>query len=164
MNAASPPVNAASASKAAAPVNAASHYVALVFGAHRLVLPQSALRTLEPAADLDPVQPPPGGVGWMASGADRWPVYSLDDDLQPTQATLVQRRICALLSAGDGVLGLLCDDLHRVPQSDAEVFPLPPAMALPGTPLRGIVTYTGASAGLTSVDALTAYLVATEAS
>ena len=141
-------------------MKATTDYAALVFGRHRLALPQPALRTLEPAADVDPFEPPPGGVGWIASGAGRWQVFALDDDLRPTQTLLSGRRICALLGTGNGLLGLLCDDLQTVAQAEAQVHALPPAMGLPGSPLRGILTCAKFSAALTSVEALSAHLLA----
>ena len=133
-------------------------FAALLIGAHRLVLAQSDLRTLEPADDVDRADPPAGGVGWIESAARRWPVYNLDDHCLPSGTATRQRRICALLAQGDARFALLCDDVQRLPPTATRSYPLPPSMALPLTPLRGVVAWGDQRAPLTSAAALTAHM------
>ena len=73
-------------------------FAALLIGAHRLVLAQSDLRTLEPADDVDRADPPAGGVGWIESAARRWPVYNLDDHCLPTGTATRPSGNCAICS------------------------------------------------------------------
>ncbi|MFZ2652930.1 MAG: hypothetical protein WA210_22750 [Burkholderiaceae bacterium] len=133
-------------------------FTALVLGRHRLLIAQSDLRSLEAADDVDSKAPPQGGVGWIAAGSDYWPVYALDDELQPSCAPARPRRACALLSRGDKLFGVLCDDLQFLQHAAPTLYPLPAVMALPQTPLRGVVAWGDQRAALTSAEALASHL------
>src|SRR4051812_35005717 len=59
-------------------------YALLSMGGHALLLPQSEIRTLAPIQDISlGGRRASGVVGWFPFAGRRWPVFCLDEALQP---------------------------------------------------------------------------------
>lgn len=133
-------------------------YALLDLGAHKLLLDQKEIRALEAAADIDPREAPMGGVGWIEFKNSRWPAYCLSDELALTRLPRRARRVCALLSVGDELLGLLCDDLKILARGSFKLYPLPAAMRTAGTPVEALATIDRSVACVSSSKALAAFV------
>ena len=125
---------------AAHPTHSAS-YVLLSLGQRRLLLPQQEVHTLESVWDMVTTDRPQGGVGWLPYAGDSWPVYGLDEMLNPLSDVPANQRICALLNLDDRYMGLLCTDIATIPGSAIHPRPLPQAMYRPVSPIVGLVQY-----------------------
>lgn len=124
-----------------------------------LVLPQAEVRALESALDLDVAAPPAGGVGWMLYAGQAWPVYCLSAQLELQSQVAANRRACVLLALTDGYLGLLCEDARVLGSCAAQVFDLPAAMRLQGTPLDGLILHEGRLACVCSANQLARFVL-----
>lgn len=103
----------------------------------RMMLPQKEIRALEAADDIVRLDAEPPSVGWLHYAQQRWPVYCLSPELALLADIPATRRACVLLSAGDGYVGLLCDDVS-ISHQQSQQHELPPAMCLPNTPLLAL--------------------------
>ena len=130
----------------------------LTLGGLRLAVPQADIDTLEPAADIDPASPPPHGIGWIRLGRQRWPVFCLNGELRPRSERPADHGTCAVLNAGGHAIALLCTDVSLLHLPAAGLAPLPPAMALPGRPIRGLAQMDGAVLCLSSARDLAEYV------
>jgi hypothetical protein len=104
-----------------------------------LMLQQSDVRALESASYVDANDPCEGSVGWIAYMRQRWPVYSLSDQLVLSDEVPPSRRTCALLALEAGYFGLLCDDVSIVKQAAGQIHEVPAAMKNPDTPILGLL-------------------------
>ncbi len=103
-----------------------------------LMFPQSEIRTLESASDVDATDPGEKSVGWISYMRQRWPVYCLSEQLE-LQATLPSsRRTCALLAVEAGYIGVLCDDVSIMKQVTGQLYEIPLAMKTAHTPIQGL--------------------------
>ncbi len=127
----------------------ATAYAMLTLDGRRLLLPQGDIRTLEPLADMDIASPPDQGVGWIPFEGTQWPMYCLSGELSILGTIPPARRICVLLTLGDGYFGLLCDGLVALQGQAVEPSPLPACMARPGSPIEALVLQ-GDAMGLVS--------------
>ncbi len=103
----------------------------------RLALPQKEMRALEAADDVDVDGAESPAVGWIRHGMQRWPVYSLSQDLSLLAEIPAGRRACVLLDTGVGHVGLLCDDVAI--GHEGQWHEVPAAMRLPETPVLGLL-------------------------
>jgi len=120
----------------------------------RVALSQRTVRSLEAAADVDFSTGVPFGLGAIAAGGARWPVYALDRELATLGQVPRERRICALLATEGGLFGLLCDEAQVLPRQEITAYPLPPAMRRAGSPLEGVLSLPAGIAVLSSARAL----------
>lgn len=127
-------------------------FVVLAFDGLQLAVPRADVRAVEAAADVtrDPSQAGalPGGVGWIRSAGGVRPVFCFDADLRRQVQPAATRRVCVVFATTDRrgepvSFGLLCDDFHHLVARDATWQPLPPALAAPGSPLRGLLLLDG---------------------
>jgi hypothetical protein len=133
-------------------------YALLSLHNHVLLLPQGDIRTLESVLDVSPSGQLANSVGWLPFEGDRWPVYGLDEDLNPCSELLETQRLCVLLNIEGGYFSLLCQNIATLPGSAVRFCPLPPAMIKPGSPLQGLALY-GDRVGLVSTaEALATFL------
>ena len=123
-----------------------------------LLLPQGEVRTLEPAADIDPVAPALHSIGWVAYARKRWPVYCLSAELSLMAVAPLERRACALLTMGGGYIGIMCDDMIILKDFAAQLYEIPPAMNTPNTPIQYLASYAEGIACATNANKLTAYI------
>jgi hypothetical protein len=102
-----------------------------------LALPQGEVHTLESMLDL---QPDGQGlrVGWIALHGQRWPVYCPAASLEPLASLPDARRICVMLSVGDGLFGLACESVSTVDAEHLEAVALPACMSTPGHPISAL--------------------------
>lgn len=126
----------------------------------RLVLPQSEIRALEAAADVDTQDPDPFSVGWIQYLQLRWPTFCLSPDLTLLSKIPKERRACILLASDAEYMGILCDEVRIARQSDlGQRLDLPQAMNLPDTPVLGLVTVNEGDVGcLTSAKQLVSHI------
>ncbi|HTT11461.1 MAG TPA: hypothetical protein VMG60_11270 [Burkholderiaceae bacterium] len=127
--------------------------VLLHFGRTRLALSQRVVRSLEATADVEFGSVPPPALGAIATTAGRWPVYALDEELEPLRHVPRARRICALLATEGGLFGVLCDEAQVLARQGLTAYPLPLAMRRAGTPVEGVLDGAGVAL-LTSARAL----------
>lgn len=132
-------------------------YVFLSIGQLGLLIPQHQVHALEPSFD---VQRSKGGdaTGWISVTGASSPVYCLSENLQLIHEIPTDRNICVLLDIGDGLFGILCDQVVMLTQAELEIRPLPACMQGPDTPLRGLVLYGEKVLCVTSADDLQACL------
>lgn len=116
-------------------------YALLSLGQRALLIPQHELRTLESVMDVHTSEQPAHGVGWLQFEDNHWPVYSLDEALQPLPAMPSTQRICALLSHTDGYFGLTCSNVRTLRGTELRSRSLPAPMSNPESPLSGLVLY-----------------------
>ncbi len=122
----------------------------------RLSLPQTGMRALEAADDVDVSGAATPAIGWIVHGQQRWPVYCLSQDLALLHEMPSERRACVLLDAGEGCVGVLCDDVSM--GHEGQRHELPPAMRLPDTPILGLMETEEGIVCLTSAERLAAHL------
>lgn len=136
----------------------ASSAAILKIGVLNLLLPQSDIRTLESATDIDASSTVLHSVGWITYTQKRWPVYCLSDELTLMAAAPPERRACAMLAIGAGYLGLMCDDMVMQKNFVAQRYELPTAMRLPDSPLMHLVDYEQGIACASNAMRITAYI------
>jgi hypothetical protein len=134
-------------------------YTFLSIGRHALLLPQSDIRTLAPVQDISLVgQRASGAVGWIFFAGGRWPVYALDEALQTRPDIPLDQRICALLRLNTGYYGLVCAHVTLVQGAGLHIRPVPIAMAMPDSPVEGLVWYADRPGLVSTAAALAALL------
>ena len=105
-----------------------------------LVLPQTDIRALESATDVEAGGAEPFSIGWIQYEQQRWPAYCLSHELSLLVDVPEARRACVLLGAGAGYIGILCDEVsigkQEVPGQQHE---LPSAMRMLNTPVLGLI-------------------------
>ncbi len=105
-----------------------------------LAFPEHDLRSVESA--LDVVAERDGLVcGRIAAGLLECPVYALGADLAVAPAAPATRRACVVLDGPGGRLGLLADDVTRLPAEEVRRFPMPPCMRADGLPVESLVVH-----------------------
>jgi len=130
----------------------------LKIGGLNLLLPQSEIRTLESATDIEAASPALHSVGWIVYAQKRWPVYCLSAELALMEVAPSERRACAMLAMGAGYLGVMCDDMIIQKDFAAQRYELPVAMRLPDTPILHLVDYEQGIACASNAIRLTAYI------
>ena len=133
-------------------------YALLSLHHHALLLPQGDIRTLESVLDMNLGGQLANSVGWLPFEGDRWPVYGLDEGLNPCSGLPETQRLCALLSVESGYFGLLCQNIATLPGSAVRIRPLPTAMIKSGSPLRGLALYGDRVGLVSSAEALATFL------
>lgn len=141
-----------------AQVGQASSTAILKIGVLNLMLPQSDIRTLESATDIDTSNTVLHSVGWITYTQKRWPVYCLSDELIIMDEAPAERRACAMLAIGAGYLGLMCDDMIMQKNYVAQRYELPTAMRLPDSPLMYLVDYEQGIACASNAMRMTGYI------
>lgn len=111
----------------------------LKIGGQDLLFQQSEVRALESASYVDCNNPWEGSVGWIAYMRQRWPVYSLSEQLELLDEVPNSRRTCALLATEAGYFGLLCDDVSIVKKIEGLIHEMPTAMKKADTPIQGLL-------------------------
>ena len=124
-------------------------YALLFLGECALLIPQNEIRTLESVLDVHTADQPAHGVGWLRFENNDWPVYSLDEALQPLSAMPPTQRICALLGFADGYFGLTCTNVITLRDTEKHIRPIPTAMFNLESPLCGLAIH-GDRIGLVS--------------
>ncbi len=124
-------------------------YALLSLGKRALLIPQNEIRTLESVLDVHTSNQPPHGVGWLRFESNDWPVYSLDEALQPLSAIPATQRICALLGFEDSYFGLTCTNASTLRGTEKHIRPIPAAMLNLESPLCGLALH-GDDIGLVS--------------
>ncbi len=125
----------------------------------RLLLPQIEIRALEAADDVEVHDAELPSVGWLRHAQQRWPVYCLSQELSLLTVVPAERRACVLLGAGDGYVGIMCDDVSIGQQTSGQRHELPPAMRLPDMPVLGLMAMDDPGiVCITSAERLTAHL------
>jgi len=125
-----------------------------------LVLPQIDIRALESASDVDVGEAEPFSIGWIQYEQQRWPVYCISHELSLLVDVPGERRVCVLLGAGAGYVGILCDEVSIGKQVVlGQQHELPSAMHMPNTPVLGLTTLDADNvACVTNAQALVAYV------
>lgn len=134
-------------------------YAVLSFDGRRLLLPQAEIRSLEPLLDVQAARAEfPGSIGAILFEGERWPVYGVNRELALLDVSLPTRRVCVMLSLGEGYLGLLCDEIAPFGSSNPTLQPLPACMARPDSPVHALVNHEGEIGIVTTTARLWAFL------
>jgi hypothetical protein len=133
-------------------------YVWLAFDGFRLLLSQPEVRVLEPVLDVEAVDTPERGVGWLPFAGRRWPVYCLTRVLRPVPELPAERRVCAVLVNGEGYWGLACEEVGIVESKAVILYPMPKCMQQPQAPAMALAVLEGQIVMVSSVPRLTGYL------
>lgn len=142
--------------KTAGPSSGA-RYALLQLGATRLMLAQSDIREIEVADHIDPADAPPGGVGWLRTGRQTYPVYCLSDEMGLMDGIPALRQTCVLLAHQGGQFGLLCDQVQMLDTPGA-FHPLPECLRLADSPVEALVLQPDGLACLGSASRLAALI------
>lgn len=140
-----------------AEASAGARYALLQLGATRLMLAQSDIREIEGADDIDLADAPPGGVGWLRTGRQTYPVYCLSDEMALMDGIPALRQTCVLLAYQGGQFGLLCDQVQMLDTPGA-FHPLPECQRLADSPLEALVLQPDGLACLGSAPRLAALI------
>ena len=137
----------------------ARHYALLDLGDLRLLIPQPEIRALEPTLDVEPALEPGGSVaGWIPFLGERWPVYCLSGQLEPLGTIPDSRRVCVLVRAGEYRLGLACDSVAPVVDSEVQGAPLPACMEIGRRAIDRLALYRGRVIPIIGAAMLAGYL------
>ncbi len=123
-----------------------------------LFLPQSDIVAIEARASVDGTEPGARSVGWIVHAQQRWPVYCLSGDLSLLFQVPAGRRACVLLALGGNHVGFLCDEVKVSQPAPAPTYPLPDAMHVPATPIRGVAAMGAGVACLSDGPALAGHI------
>ncbi|MBI5891587.1 MAG: hypothetical protein HZB47_13110 [Nitrosomonadales bacterium] len=115
--------------------------VVLKIDSLNLMFPQSDIRALESASDVDANSPGQESTGWIGYLRQRWPVYCLSDQLGLLDLVPPSRRTCALLAIADGYIGILCDDVSILKQVAGKRHAVPPAMKRADSPVLELLPF-----------------------
>ena len=126
----------------------------------RLVLPQTAIRSLEPVLDIESGDGDGAMAGSLFFEGRPWPVYCLGEDFRALRRIPEARRVCVVLTLTEGYLGLLSDGVTMLKRERAEVSPVPACMRSGHSPLLGLAVLEQGLGCVSSVDSLAAYLQA----
>lgn len=133
-----------------------SGFALLRVGESALVVPRDDIRILEMTIDIDCNDPPSRGVGWIAFGSQRLPVFCPSPDLDWMEHVADSRPVCAVVAAGQQLFGLLCSEAGLIGADEIAFHDMPPAMAAPGSPVLRLAVYQGTPACVSSAEALLA--------
>lgn len=103
----------------------------LALGPVQILVPQQEVHTLEPLSELVMEDVPPPACAAFRSAGVHWPVYALDEDLQPGETVPPGRRICAMLRHRGGLYGVLVDQVATVLPDALRMNDLPACLAPP---------------------------------
>ncbi|MDH3715152.1 MAG: hypothetical protein OET44_15060 [Gammaproteobacteria bacterium] len=109
--------------------------VSLKCAAGSLLIPQALVQGIAPALDAEVGE---GGIGEVSMGADRWPLFVLNHDLQPTSQHGDFRFCVCLRDAEGSAFALACDAFDLLTVSEVNVRPLPACMRNDGTPFDSL--------------------------
>ncbi len=112
----------------------------LKMGGVRLALPQREVCAVGAASDVGVSDDlPPFSVGWVVHAERRWPVYCLSPELSLELVVPAEYHACAVLDAGSGFVGILCEEVSTVQLAATQRHELPPAMRTAHTPVLSLV-------------------------
>jgi hypothetical protein len=123
-----------------------------------LMLSQSDIRAIEATVDVDRTDPATFSVGWIVYAQQRWPVYCFSADLRLNFEIPSVRRTCVLMTADDGYVGILADDVSILRQIPERHYPLPDILKLPGSPVQYLMLLEGAIVCATDAHNLYAHI------
>lgn len=121
-----------------------------------LLLPQGAIRSLEPVLDVEPYEDNEAIAGVLWFDSEQWPVHCFDKDLAALARIPQSRRVCVVFRAARGYFCLLCDAVRMLRREDAKTTPLPVCMNSGGNPFYSLAVLDRGVGCLTSVDDLMA--------
>ncbi len=123
-----------------------------------LLLPQGAIRSLEPALDVEPQEGNEAIAGVLWFDSERWPVHCFDEDLTALVSIPASRRVCVVFRAARGYFCVLCDAVRMLRREDVKTTPLPVCMNSGGNPFYSLAVLDRGVGCLTSVDDLMAFV------
>lgn len=118
-----------------------SVYALLQIDRTNLLVPSKDIRVLELAIDIERDDPPARGVGWIAFGQHRCPVYCPSTELEWLTEVPVDRTTCAVVEADGQVFGLLCDEATLLSTDEIGFHDVPAAMATPESPFHRLAIH-----------------------
>ncbi len=130
----------------------------LKIGGTDLLFQQGDIRSLEAATDVDGNHPKEGRVGWISYMRQRWPAYCLSEQLGLLGSVPPSRRTCALLALETGYVGVLCDDVTFIKQTNGKHFEVPTAMKTAGTPILSLVPHPNGLLSISRSNLLAAHI------
>jgi len=119
-----------------ADVDGETGWLVLTIDALRLAIPQGDSKGIELASALDVSIEEETEAGWFTQDGGVWPVYALDGDLSLRSESMRPWRFCVALRAGDGLIGLLCDQVRILPsEQELVVGGIPMCLRNPDSPI-----------------------------
>ncbi len=135
-----------------------SDLVILSMDGLKLLLPQSAIQTLEPALDVEVGYENAAVAGSLAFEGKQWPVHCLSKDFMAMSRIPETRRFCVLLNARQEYFCLLCDNLLLLKRNQVKMTPIPNCMNVVSSPFRYLAILEEGIGCVSSADHLLAYL------
>ncbi|MDP2826548.1 MAG: hypothetical protein Q8O52_28165 [Sulfuritalea sp.] len=129
----------------------------------KLIVPRDDIRILELTIDIDRNDPPARGVGWIAFGQRRCPVYCPSMALEWMEKVSDDRPVCAVVATGEHVFGLLCTEATLVRNDEIAFHDLPAVMAASGSPIHRLAIHEGTPACVSSAAEMLADLLSGQA-
>lgn len=130
----------------------------LTLDGRRLLLPQRQVQSLEPLLDLVRDSGIANAVGMIAFAGYWWPVYCLSGNLDVLSDIPPTRRVVTLLSDGEHLLALLCDQVEALDEEQPRLYPLPACMAGAVPALQALTLQQGELGCVTDTARLVAFL------
>ena len=100
----------------------------LLIDGQGLLVPHQHIHSVEPILDLERVPGAAAVIGELTVADHRWPIYSLDRNLDVLSEIPTTRRAAVLLRNPRGNFGILCDEVHVVDNASLRMVPIPGCM------------------------------------
>jgi hypothetical protein len=130
------------------------HFALLTFAGLRLLIPQSDIRSLEPALDITPCFEPIGSVGQLTQEGAVWSLYALSSELSLLPDCPDNYRIVILMKNVQSRYGLLCEDIETIARSQMSIHSVPAIMNAENSPLLAFAIYEDQVLYISSASAL----------
>ncbi len=113
----------------------------IIFGGVNLLLPQSAVITIEMVENIDSEVSANGAVGTLKSSEGEWPVYVLDQEFKSSQDYPPEYKYCvAVNNPGNVSFSILCEEVGSVMiEHESELKPLQACMNSATNPIVSLV-------------------------
>jgi hypothetical protein len=134
----------------------AERFAVLAFAGLQLLIPQTDVYSLEPAADMTASSMVDNmSVGELIDQNGKvWSLFALSSDLSLLTVWPETYRIAILMKNVQPAFGLLCEHVDTVARSDISIHPIPAAMNCVDSPLLGIALYDNEVRYISSASAL----------
>src|SRR5687768_9704682 len=119
----------------AAVSNAASGFALCTFAGRTLAVPQTDVLRVVHRSTLLPPLPEERVAGWFETSLGRWPVYSLDAELQIAPPS--SGSFAVFVRDDQRAIAVLCDSVQIAAERTLHMQPLPVAMSSEAHPIRG---------------------------
>ena len=113
-------------------------YICLSIDGIELLAARSSMVLVESVVDIDTTDRIDGSIGWLSCDGTKVPVFNLDRQLEPQQASPGQKLVCTVLRSSSAYIAIVCQDVTTFRDDSASLQPLPECMRVPGCPVDAL--------------------------